>query len=49
VEESPDENHPLALHTKKGGRLKRNNIKTFRDEKSPSSLGLNQRRDVSDI
>jgi hypothetical protein len=47
VEDSPDENHALALHTKKGGRLKRNFRKTFRDEKSPSAPGHNKRRDVS--
>jgi hypothetical protein len=47
VEDSPDENHALALHTKKGGRFKTNFRQTFRDEKSPSTSGHNQRRDVS--
>jgi hypothetical protein len=49
VEDSPDENHALALHTKKGGRFKRNFRQTFRDEKSSSNPGHNQRRDVSEI
>jgi hypothetical protein len=49
VEDSPDDNHALALHTKKGGRFKRNFRQTFRDEKSPSTSGHNQRRDVSKI
>ena len=47
VEDSPQENHALALHTKKGGRFKRNFRQTFKDEKSPSAPGHNQRRDVS--
>jgi hypothetical protein len=47
VEESPEENLALALHTKKGGRFKRNFRKTFKDEKSSSNPGYNQRRDVS--
>jgi hypothetical protein len=49
VEGSPEENHALALHTKKGGRFKRNFRQTFKDEKSSSNLGYNQRRDVSKI
>jgi hypothetical protein len=49
VEDFPDENHALALHTKKGGRFKRNFRQTFRYEKSPSTSGHNQRRDVSEI
>jgi hypothetical protein len=49
VEDSPEENHALALHTKKGGKLKRNFRQTFKDEKSSSKPGYNQRRDVSKI
>jgi hypothetical protein len=49
VEDSPDDNHALALHTKKGGRFKINFRKTFRDEKTPSVSGYNQRRDISEI
>jgi hypothetical protein len=49
VEDSPDDNHALALHTKKGGRFKRNFRKTFRDEKIPSTSSYDQRRDVSEI
>jgi hypothetical protein len=37
VEDSLDENHALAFHTKKGGRFKRNFRQTFRDEKSSSN------------
>jgi hypothetical protein len=48
VEDSPEENHALALHTKKGGRFKRNFRKTFKDEKSSSNPGYNHRRDVSE-
>jgi hypothetical protein len=44
-----DDNHALTLHTKKGGRFKRNFRKTLRDEKSPSTPGHNRRRDVSEI
>jgi hypothetical protein len=47
LEESPDENHALALHTNKGGRFKRNFRQTFIDEKYSSNPGHNQRRDVS--
>jgi hypothetical protein len=40
VEESPhDENHALALHTKKGGGNKRNFKQTFKNEKTSSALG----------
>jgi hypothetical protein len=49
VEDSPNENHALALHTKKGGRFKRNSRQTFKDEKSSSNPGQNKRRDVSEI
>jgi hypothetical protein len=48
VEDSSEENHALALHTKKGGKLKRNFRKTFKGEKSSSNIGY-QRRDVSEI
>jgi hypothetical protein len=48
VEVSSEENHDLALHTKKGGKFKRNYRKTFKDEKSSSNPGY-QRRDVSEI
>jgi hypothetical protein len=49
VEDSPDDNHVVSLHTNKGGRLKRNFRQTFRDKKTPSASGHNQRRDVSEI
>jgi hypothetical protein len=49
VEDSPDDNHALALQTKKGGRFKRNFRQTFTNEKTPSTSGHNQRRDVSEI
>jgi hypothetical protein len=49
VEDSHDDNHALALHTKKGGIFKRKFRQTFRDEKSPSSSGHNRRRYVSEI
>jgi hypothetical protein len=39
VEDSPDDNHALALHTKKGGRFKRNFRQTFKDEKNSSASG----------
>jgi hypothetical protein len=48
VEDSLEENHVLALHTKKGGKFKRNFRQTFKGEKSSSNLGY-QRRDVSEI
>jgi hypothetical protein len=47
VEDIPNDNHALSLHTKKGERFKINFRQTFRDEKSPSAPGHNQRRDVS--
>jgi hypothetical protein len=49
VEDSPDHNHAISLHTNKGGRFKRNFRQTFRYEKTPSASGHNQRRDVSEI
>jgi hypothetical protein len=39
VEDSLEENHALALHTKKGGRFKRNFRKTFKGENPSSNLG----------
>jgi hypothetical protein len=46
VEDSPhDENHALALHTKKGGINKRNFRKTFKDEKNSGY----QRKDMSKV
>jgi hypothetical protein len=46
VEDSPhDDNHALALHTKKEGRNKRNFRKTFKDNKN---LGY-QRKDMSKV
>jgi hypothetical protein len=45
VEDSLEENHALALHTRKGGKFKRNFRKTFKEEKSSSNPGY-QRRDV---
>jgi hypothetical protein len=50
VEDSPhDDNHALALHTKKGGRFKRNFRQTFKDEKTSSASGYDQRKDMSKI
>jgi hypothetical protein len=49
VEDSPEENHALALHTKIGGKFKRNFRQTFKDEKYSSNPSYNQRRDVSEI
>jgi hypothetical protein len=46
VEDSPDENHALSLHTKKGGRFKRNFRQTFRDEKSPSATCTSNSTDL---
>jgi hypothetical protein len=46
VEYSSEENHALALHTKKGEKFKRNFRKTFKGEKSSSNPGY-QRRGVS--
>jgi hypothetical protein len=48
VEDSSEENHALALHTKKGAKFKRNFRQTFKGEKSSSNPGY-QRRDVSEI
>jgi hypothetical protein len=46
VEDSPhDDNHDLALHTKKGGRNKRNFRQTFKDEKN----SCYQRKDMSKV
>jgi hypothetical protein len=42
VEESSEENHDLALDTKKGGEFKRNFKQTFKDEKYSSNPGYNQ-------
>jgi hypothetical protein len=39
VEDYSKENHALALHTKKGGKFKRNFRQTFKGEKSSSNLG----------
>jgi hypothetical protein len=49
VEDSPDDNHAIALHTKKGGRFKRNFRQTFKDEKTLSASGYDQRRDMTEI
>jgi hypothetical protein len=50
VEDSPhDDNHAFALHTKKGGRNKRNFMQTFKDEKTSSASGYDQRKDMSKI
>jgi hypothetical protein len=49
VEDSLDDNHALALNTKKGGRFKRNFRQTFKDEKTSSALGYDQRRDMIEI
>jgi hypothetical protein len=50
VEDSPhDENHALTLHTKKGGRFKRNFRQTFKDEKTSSTSSYDQRNDMSKI
>jgi hypothetical protein len=48
VEDSPEENHVLALHTRKGGKSKRNSKQTFKEEKYSSNPGY-QRRDVSKV
>jgi hypothetical protein len=48
VEDSLEENHALAVHTKKGGKFKRNFKKTFKGEKSSSNPGY-QRIYVSGI
>jgi hypothetical protein len=44
VEDNSEENHALALHTRKGGKFKRNFRQTFKEEK-PSY----QRRDLSKV
>jgi hypothetical protein len=50
VEDSPHEdNHALTLHTKKGGRNKRNFKQTFKDEKTSSASSYDQRNDMSNI
>jgi hypothetical protein len=49
VEDSPQKNHALALHTKKGGKFKINFTQAFKDEKYLSNLGYNQRINVSEI
>ena len=48
VEDYPEENHALALHTRKGGKFKINFRQTFKGEKSSSNPGY-QRRDASEI
>jgi hypothetical protein len=48
VEYSSEENHALALHTKRGGKFKRNFRKTFKGEKSSSNPSY-QRIDLSEI
>jgi hypothetical protein len=45
VEDSSEENHALALHTKKGGKFKINFRQTFKGEKSSSNPSY-QTRDV---
>jgi hypothetical protein len=45
----PDDNHALALHTKKGGRFKRNFRKKFKDENTSSTSGYDPRRDMTKI
>jgi hypothetical protein len=47
VEDSPEDNHALALHTKKGGRFKINCSQTFIDEKTSSASCYDQRRDMT--
>jgi hypothetical protein len=44
VEDSSAENHALALHTKKGGKFKRNFKQTFKDEKSSSNPSYQKKR-----
>jgi hypothetical protein len=44
VEDDSEENHALTLHTRKGGKFKRNFRQTFKEEK-PSY----QRRDLSKV
>jgi hypothetical protein len=50
VEDSPlDDNHVLALNTNKGGKFKRNFMKKVKYEKTSSTSGHDQRRDMSKI
>jgi hypothetical protein len=49
VEDSPNENRALSLHTKKGGRFKRNFRQTFNDENNSSASSYDQRRDMTKI
>jgi hypothetical protein len=53
VEDSSEENHALALHTKKGGKFKRNFRKTFKGEKSSSNQVIKeemfQKSSASDV
>jgi hypothetical protein len=48
VEDSSEENHALALHTKMGGRFKINFRQTFECENPPFNPS-HQRRDASDV
>jgi hypothetical protein len=48
VEDYPEENHALALHTRKGGKFKRNFRQTFKEEKPSSNSGY-QRRDAPKV
>jgi hypothetical protein len=48
VEDYPEENYALALHTRKGGKFKRNFKQTFKEEKPSSNSGY-QRRDLSKV
>ena len=48
MEYYPEENHALALHTRKGGRFKRNFRQTFKEENSSSNSGY-QKIDASKI
>jgi hypothetical protein len=43
----PDDSHALAIHTKRGGRFKRNFRQTLKDEKTSSTSGYDQRRDMT--
>jgi hypothetical protein len=50
VEDSPhDDNRDISLHTKKGGRNKRNSSQAFKDEKTSSASGYDHRKDMSKI
>jgi hypothetical protein len=48
LEDYSEQNHALALHTKKGGKFKRNFWQTFKGEKYSFNPGY-QRRDISEI